>query len=376
MRIILLTLLTLLQFRAFAHRENTYFLSGNFGDRQVGMRMDEFGEKCFIRYFEVSEKYDHQMEGDISTDGEFYIYTIGWNSDHTQKDTLETLVIKESPNHNWAGNLTLSNGEKIEVFLTPIQMDSLNNPHAGAMQQYVKLNLNPYAAYRSADIVFIPEKKERVGKSLKIQWYREKETGIRHFRILPDKKQLVNVDSINRYLAAEHIKLTELNYTCIRKDASNRFSSSIQVHYLNSDYLSYCLQYQTNCINMGEEKQIETSTFLIASAKEAMLEDIFWFGNNTPQKLRDGSQEWYQYRYKQFGQNILQLMEESHPKEMNDTNNGCNYKNLKRWQFPNWHLTKKGLFLDGYSLMEDPQCRNTPWSVLSWKTLKPFRVIP
>lgn len=371
MRFNLITLLLFIASKSFAHRENTYFLKGNFGTKEVGVRIDEFGDRCFMRYFEVSDKVDHQMEGSIFENSQFVLHTISWNSAHTQSDTLETLRCHEVENHSWVGILTSKTGKKEEIQLVPIDMNSMQHPYFKGLY-YPSLNINPYDAYRTQDAVFIPGEVEKMGKSIKIQWFTESRTGIQHFRLLSNKNATFHVDSMNRYLVAEQLSLVNQKYACIPENETPVFNTSTEVFFVNNQFLSYRISIQSNCNGTGTDDRTSIMNFNIATANEAMLEDIFWFGTSDPKTLRNGSQEWYQYRYKEFGQKITDLLEENYAKQMNDTTSGCDYKNVKRWQFPAWYLTQKGLYLEGSTLMEKPECKNTSWSTLPWKKLKEY----
>lgn len=360
---------------AFAHRENTYYLKGKIGDKEVGLRLDEFGEKCFIRYFDIRDKKDQLLEGDILDNNLFKLQSFTYDSTLQQRIMLDSLLIMEVENHHWEGTLFHKNGEISNVNLEPIVVDSLHHPYEKGIKNYDELRINPFAAYRTIDISFEPLVTQKIGKHFAIQWYRETVSGIHHFRVLPHKKLSISVDSINHFLELEQMKLMDAKMSCIEEGNQSKFQCSIEVHFLNAHYISYTINIQSDCMGIGNEKITSHYNRSIKTAKTIMLEDIYWFGEKEKPQMRDGGQNWYTYRYSEFGQKIMSLLLESKPNEMNNAANSCDYKNVKRWQFPTWFLTLEGLYLEGSTLMESPKCRDTSsWSTLPWKKIKPYYV--
>lgn len=357
---------------AFGHRENTYYLEGQLGDKQVAFRLDEFGETCFARYFEFADRKDHLLEGTILQNNQFELHSSLWDSVKSEKTIVNTLRFHEVENHEWRGVWTTSAGIDKPVHLKPIVLDSLNHPYLKHVQEYPELQINPYTAYRTRDITFNNIKQQRISKGLSIQWLVEPVSGIRHFRVLAQKNKQVDVDRINEFLALEHIRLVDSKMSCITSAGPGTYSIKSFVHFLNSNYLSYTIKINSSCLGLSNESIIYHSTRSIKSSEKVMLEDVVWFDENTRPRLWEGSQTWYEYRYKIFGQKILELLVDLYPRKFKQKNKNCNYLDVKLWQFPNWYLTKKGLFLEPTSIYGKLKCNDSSWFYIPWKHLKTY----
>lgn len=353
----------------FAHPEGTYYLYGDLEGREVAMVVDRFGDKCFARYFDKKDKYDHILEGTIDEGLLYDLTAYSWDSVKRVKIAGEKLSISQVENHNWRGTWTKKDGTVEEVLLKRLTVDSLDHPFLAA----VKVGkLNPYAAYRTRDVILEKKKKEKLQNGLKLRWYIDETTGIEFFRISEKNKNFPSLVNVNNIFLATHLKAIDSKYTNRDFKGEGSYNLDCEVLFLNADLISYRLIIHSDRYGNGETVSVVDETRSIKTGNKVLLKDIFWFSDVPAEEVRKDSQEWFKYRYNEFGKKIYQILKELYPEQM--TNAGdkeCNYDNVKIWQFPKWYLTFKGLYLGSKDVMH-AKCNNAPWSVIPWETLKPY----
>lgn len=177
---------------AFAHREKSYFLYGHFGNKEVCVQIDEYGDLCTARYFTPDDRYDRNLEGNILNDNTFYLAAYTWDSIKKEKEKTESFTVSEIEKDVWKGTWTDQKGSKQSVDLKPIVIDSLNHPFAGIIKKY---GVSPYSAYRTRDVNFENSKKEKIGKAAWVQEVSDPLSGIQSFRLIPNRKTFPRVDS-------------------------------------------------------------------------------------------------------------------------------------------------------------------------------------
>ncbi|MFB6317620.1 hypothetical protein [Saccharicrinis sp. FJH54] len=354
----------------FAHRENSYFLHGTFGDQPVAIQIDEYGNNCMARYFTPDHKYDKVMEGAILPDTTFELHAIVYDEYSNANTRGNVLDIKEIHLDVWRGTWTEEDGSVMEVKLSRIDVKELNHPFIEAILKY---GVSPFAAYRTKDIKLIDLKKEKIGKGTYIMNELEPMTGIKWFRLIPNDKRLPEVDSVNIKLQAELLTAINNRYGCVYLGTPGDYRYEYEVKYLSSKLISYKVTSNAACYGSPAQDLISYNTFYIENAAPVSLESLFWFGEKPQPELSDGEYAWFQYRYKVFGPKILELMKAEYPDKMDSVNaQNCNYDNVKMWQFPTWCLTEKGLYLGSKSPISNRKCDDAGWSVIPYKKLKQY----
>lgn len=239
------------------------------------------------------------------------------------------------------------------------------------------MRLDAFAAFRTQKVNFVDDSNVKKRKTPTIKWVKDGRSGLRYIRVVPDKKNKVNVDSINLFLATEHLKLIESKEDCSNGNDKGVYENEVEVHFLNERFLSYSLTIHSACLGARLQSITTHHTFDITTGKEYKLEDLYWFGDEEKPEIRHGGQEWYQYRYKVFGSKVLSLLMESHPEIFESLQVDCPNITEKYWRFPDWYLTTEGLYLVGKNTFKNKDCMvETQWSVLPWDTIESFYVGP
>lgn len=355
---------------AFAHREKTYYLFGHFGNEEVCVQIDEYGDLCTARYFNSEDRYDRNFEGNILENSTFNLAAYSWDPIKKVKVKTESLIIREVEKDIWKGTRTGQDSITHIVELIPILTDALNHPYAQIVKKY---GISPYSAFRTRNIHFIKGKKEKIGKAAWIQYVTDPETGIESFRLIQNQKTLPMVDSINNRLIAGHLGAIDSKYSCVNMGGKGNYSFSFEVHFLNSQILSYTVHYRSACYGGAGDEVSENNTLSVASSKNLMLEDIVWFGDFPQPLMREGAAEWFKYRYQIFGPKVMELVSSLYPENFSvSAESDCQYSDVKVWQFPKWYLTNKGLYIESYAPFTNMKCKLSPWSVIPYSVLKHY----
>ena len=142
-------LILFLSTNIFAHREDSYYLSGTFGKQKIAIQIDEFGSSCMATYFYEKDKYDHYFEGLKAADSTFNLVSYAWNESKTERIILEKLDLKEVALDNWVGTFYNREGKEFPVELHPITIDTLAHPFANVLKNY---DVSAFYAYRTKDV--------------------------------------------------------------------------------------------------------------------------------------------------------------------------------------------------------------------------------
>lgn len=368
--ILFLILCLLLTNLAMGHRENSYYLYGNFGDEKVAIVIDEFGENCMARYFTNDDLYDHVMEGTISPDRSYELYSSFWDENKKESIKQDHLLVKEVETDIWKGTWKKKDGQEQDVYLRRIVLDSLNHPYAKVIQQY---GISPYEAYRTRKVHFEKRKKEKISKGASIVHCIDQTSGVEWFRVLPGRKSALQVDSINNRLIADHIKAINAKYSCVYLGNKGEYKLAFKVHFLNARLISYTVEIHSACYGGPGNEVKEYHNLALQSLDELKLEDLYWLGDYPQPELSKGEYKWTQYRYKTFAPKMLAIIRSLYPEKFSDDEEkACSYGNQKNWFFPDWYLTAKGLMLISTSSLSSNQCKPVPSALIPYAHLAKY----
>ncbi len=368
---LLLVLFTFSGINAFAHREKTYYIKGTLQNKEIVIQLEEYGDVCMARYITEDNTYDKTLEGNILRNGYFVLTASYFDAESKQKVVTDSVSLQEVKNDQWQGSWKDKNGDKTDFKLKRLEVEDLNHPCIKAIQKY---RITPYLAYKTRQIQFDTLKTEKISKNVYIQYLNEPNSEISWFRISAHKKGITQVDSINTWLESQHLNAINMKYSCVNQGKKGNYSIRFDVFFLDNQLISYQTVTSASCYGVPEADKKELFNLQMTNAKPVFFEDLYWFGENPQTNLTQGEYKWFQYRYKEFGPKVLDLLNQIHPKEMNTVReDGFSYNNVKLWQFPKWHLTPKGIYL-GYK--SPGTARNndlTPWAIIPYKKLKPYQ---
>ncbi len=348
---------------------------GKLGDQNIGLQIDEFGKSCFMRCFNRTNHTEKLLHGDILDDNSFIIYAYKEGMVYNKEMVTETVRMKEVDNFEWSGTWEMEDGKTYEVHFTPIVVSELDHPHKEDLEKFPQLMLTPMCAYRTLDTRFEAIEKVKQKKQIQVQWVVDPVSGIKHFRLVADKKGHYNVDEMNSYLLAEHLKLIDAYKACTGIDTSSTFKVDVNLNYYDQNYLSYSMDTESGCIGAPVRTYTENYNFSTTSGQKIMLEDLYWFSDEEKPDLKPGGPQWYTYRNNIFGAKILEIMHTTKPELFNNMDEKCKVNDPKYWRYANWYLTTDGVCILGNALYKNTAC-NLPegWSIIPWKAIEKYYV--
>ncbi len=365
-RIGLLGLLLVFTVTMYAHREDSYYLQGSFGNENVALQIDEFGRSCIANYFNEKDKIDHFFEGKLGADSTFYLKSYRWNQQMTIRTVSEEIILKEIALNVWEGTFINKNGEKLPVALQPIRIDTLNHPFKELIQEK---DINPYRVFRTKDIRIKHKRKEKIADQLTVIHFIEKEYGLKWFQI-ENKTQKISLKEINIYLDHELFLMINQKFSCNNNNRIGNYFIDYNIQFINSELVSYSKEVISDCNGNSDQRYESFNTLDLKTAKPIMLEDLIWLSKTPYQELSRGEYNWYQYRYNSFGKLLFELIQNNSSKETKLMLEQCNLNKAKQWQLPNWYLTFQGIVFKP----KENQAKCTPEILIKYRELNEFMI--
>jgi len=323
----------------FAHREATYCLIGTCRGGEICLRLDEFGDACFARYYSSEILTDRVLSGYISTDSVFYLHSYDWDSIAKKNILKDSIVLKEIKNDVWRGVWMTEDSSSANFAMRPIIVDSLNV----ALQNIArKLPLDSYSKYRLQYADIKMKKKQKMGEGIWFQRMVERKSGVELFQL---KEKGGNVfDSVNSTLYGQCMKMADGAFSCSTVDGVGLYRTKFAVYFANKELLSYSVSVSSSCYGGAMQAETKHVTVSVENAEQIMLEDLFWFTDSVYEPMNKGEYEWFQYRYKDFAPVVYNLLRQNYP-DMFSLEDQCDICNEKYWSLPEWYIADNGLWL-------------------------------
>jgi hypothetical protein len=344
-----------------AHISKIIYLQGKVGERTLVLKMMCYDESPIrdMTYFFENAKKDCFFKGKITGNAwRFYPESATGNEASENK---EELLIAESKNGLWKGYWQDSSGKKINVNLNPITSIPVSK-----FNYFAQMNdLDSYDAYKISKINLAKGKTDKTLKTVSIDWFLEKESGISFFRLHSLNKKL-KVDSLNVALETMHLAIIQ-NCLRLRPDIK-KLNVSTEILCLTKDLISFKIISNSVSKAQNPSKSQKLVTLDIKSGKQIDLESLVWFGKKTDKKpSADDVQATYEYRKYVFASKIFSMLQRLYPDKMKNT--ACGLNKVDTWAVPAYALTKKGLLL---GFFPSGNCSILDWAIIPYKSLTPY----
>lgn len=343
-----------------AHISKTIYLQGKVGERTLVIKMLCFDESPNreMSYFFDDDKQDCFFKGRIMGNAwRFYSESVA----NGGMENKQELLIAENKNGSWKGYWLDAAGKKINVNLNPI----LSIP-TSKFTYFSQMNdLDFYDAYKISKVNLAKAKTEKTLKSVSIDWFLEKESGISFFRFRSLNKKL-KTDSLNIALETMHLTLVQ-NYFRFRPD-KKELNVSAEILYVTKDLISFKIISKSVLKPQNSFKSQQLVTLDIKSGKQIDLESLVWFGKKTDKKpSANDIQNTYEYRKYVFAPKIFSILKTLYPDKMKSA--VCGLNKADTWAVPAYAVTKKGLLL---GFFPSGNCSILDWAIVPYKVLTPY----
>nr|WP_288834434.1 hypothetical protein [uncultured Flavobacterium sp.] len=333
----------------FAHIEKIFYLKGKINEKSVIVKIKCFDESPvrYMNYFFEDNKKDHYMEGNLFGDV-WQFNSLG------EQNGIRTFAIKEDSNGNWNGFWSEDTNKKTNIILKPLIL----NPDSRYISYIKSKQLDPYDTYKISILNLEKSITEKHHELIALDWYTERESNIRFFRLVSENKQ-IKLDSINRKL--EFIQLSMIqNYFQYNP---NRQSLIIQpqIELLNESLISFKLFSNTTLKNQNPITTQQSYVFDIQNGNQITLENIIWFGDKNAILDDNDISQTYEYRKKVFAPKVFRILNELYPQQMKM--NECNLNVESTWTIPSFVLTNRGI---QFSFSTSVTCNMMEWAIIPY----------
>jgi hypothetical protein len=344
-----------------AHISKTIYLQGKVGERNLVIKMlcyDESPDRDMTYFFDDAKK-DCFFKGHIMNN----VWRFHSESPTLNKatKTKEELLITENKNGLWKGFWLDNKGKKINVSLNPI-----SSIPTSKFNYFSQTNdLDSFEAYKISKINLTKGKIEASLKSVSINWFLEKESGISFFRLRSLNKK-IKVDSLNIALETMHLALIQ-NALRLRPDRKE-LNVTVEILYLTKDLISFKIISNSIFKAQNPSKLQQLVTLDIQSGKQINLESLVWFGKKTDTRpSANDVQETYEYRKYVFAAKIFSMLKTLYPDKMKNT--VCGLNKVDTWAVPAYAVTKKGLL---FGFFPSGNCSILDWALIPYPSLTPY----
>lgn len=346
-----------------AHVEQSYFLSGTFGERYVALHITNVDGYWNGRYFFLDSKKDVYLKA-VHEANHIQMESTIWDPVTKKEMIVEVIEIREDSTYNWKGHWKSPNGTIQDVNLKPINPDSISGLY---INHNIKQKYSPYSIVRFADIKFEKGKKEKIAKGIFVRWYTELNSGVSMFRMEKGLEDSVE-NKINQKLLELHLNDLERFYSCGQVGITGRYEQDIKIKFINKKIISFVKEYRSNCFELEMTSKQQYYNIEINNLQLLNLEDIFWMGEGSIPRV--GSREYFQYRKNTFPDGVIKILKSEYPDRW--INLDCPYENSKLWSFPDWYITNDGiqLIISHYLLSGD--CDKPDWVLLPYNAINKY----
>lgn len=358
-RILVLLPMVAIALPSLAHVERTHFLKGKVGGREIGVKMlcyDELPTRL-LYYFFQDEKRDKQLVGTLKD--KVWNFTPEERSPKPAFGPEGLISISESGEGRWTGKWVDSSGKAFNLVLEPILPDFINSAFSGLP---IMTELDPYERYKLSNINLAKTKTEKLTGNLFIDWYSEKESHVRFFRLRAGSR--LKTDSINWALQALHLSLIRNYFKMTPPKADTRTETVIQ--YLTDELVSFnvAMKNPPGAGHAVNDQQV--FTFDLRSGQQVELENLIWFDPTKEKPPLDDLYKVFKYRKNVFAPKLFGLLKQLYPDNIKSSD--CGINKVESWILPVWNLTAKGLAF-GFSKSD---CDVRRWAIVPYETLAPY----
>jgi Deacetylase PdaC len=201
----------------------------------------------------------------------------------------------------------------------------------------------------------------------KLSWWTESNSKITFFRVENGYSDDI-LKKINSFLEKKQFEYIDNYYSCETKPKDEiDYFADMTPTFLDDKYLSFYINSGYYCGGAHPDSEHYDYTFDVKNnLKTLTLEDFIYFKEGKP-PIQD-SDTWMNYRTAVFAPKLLQILKKIFPKEIKQDSDCDSDEPSEWWSFCNWHLTKKGLYINSVPPYAAKQCRlgfTIPYETLS-----------
>jgi hypothetical protein len=343
------------------------------GKHIITMELNDNDGEVDGRYFYDKHKQDIPLHG--TRQGDTWRLTRNFMGDDEQDKAVETFVLARTddmPEGTWQGTYTSAKGKMLPVMLAygPSVPQAVVDPRPDLSLSDDPEFWSGYERLRMMDLKFIAGEKQTIDGKYQVQWLREPLSGFSMFHVVGGYPEAV-MTSINRIVDRNFYHNLSNYFSCSNESGPGMDSLTASLELANDRFVSYSVSSSWDCDGAAHPDFSTQGTTINAKTGERLaLDDVYWVGDGEkPARDSDG---WYKYRSDVFAPAIVELFQQLYPQQMKKTDDedDCDYTEPDSWNFPDWYLTDKGLYIGASFARVMRVCDNPDWSIIPYRILK------
>jgi hypothetical protein len=297
-------------------------------------------------YFYKKQKRDIELSGKLVNG----LITISLKDENNK--ILETFSLKKTDN---ALQGTWKSGSKtLNVLLTKVtNIEAI--PQRSIHLPNIKEGREVYSYLKIAEMVLKKVDSTSQFMNHKLSWWTEPKSKITFFRVESGYSEDI-LKKINSFLEEKQFEYLDNYYSCETKPKDEiDYFADMTPTFLDDKYLSFYINSGYYCGGAHPDSEHYDYTFDVKNnLKTLTLEDFIYFKEGKP-PIQD-SDTWMNYRTEVFGLKLLQILKKLFPKDIKQDTDCESIEPSDWWNFCNWHLTKKGLYVSSVPPYAAKQC--------------------
>ena len=362
MKRIFIFLLTIVAPPLHAQEHPYRLLEGKVGEYSIVMRLVADDTSCEATYFYKTAKRDIELKGMVIR-SKLMLYASGWNAKIKREDTIEALTIEQSGNGTYTGTWT-NKKTQLPVLMHVTDIKKVGNPFAELPYVKEQEKEEPLNYLRIAAMKIVADSTVRQG-SFTLEYVHVENTKVGLFHIKGRDKPIL--DKINTVLDNALIEYASRSFSC------SYYQYSIRNLYITDNIISINIFEDYDCGGAHPDNGIVPININTKTGEIMVLEDVLYL---TSEKVPESqSDAWLTYRHEVYAPKLIALLKQLHPNEMKDKDEGepCNYGQDYIWDYAQWYLTDKGLYLSPSFPHVVAICRDPLWSIIPYKVLRKYK---
>jgi len=361
---------------ARASDKQTTVYSGTLGNQAVVFDLGGGNDQRPGNYY-LYTRYHRDLALDGKTGTDHLVLREGWIGG----DSRPLITLDRQTDGSWRGSWQGPKGKTLPIVLHPAKPAP---PAADALPWLKQLyTSNTYEYLRLTNLKLQAGKRERFMNHT-LQWWRVPDAGTAFFEILdgyPDAER----QRINRVLMDRLWRETSAHYACLDIPADGgEYDVTVTPRLLTPSLVSVSVFTSYDCGGAHPDFGDTPINIDARTAQLLTLEDILWVGKGKPLHYVEGNDAepawdspafdaYSNYREQELTPWLAQQWKRLYPNQMRPakSTDDCDYSAAYAWQYVDWYMTPKGVFvipsLDGAVRV----CRaNDNWSVLPWRIVR------
>lgn len=383
MKKIFVAISMLLMLQSFSQKN--YLLKGTIGKRSIVMCITQSDDGIpEAKYFYYKNLNDIFLQGKPSSNSKKHVFTkTEWNYELKRNTLCESFSLSTKNYKNWVGSWT--NGkQKLAVTLTKIDTTKMQLKLQGGY--YFDEGLDSYYSFIRESKIKLQKDSVTKLNHLTLQWYSEKSSKIKLFRVIAGIGDTAILNEVNKTLHKLQMNEVYAFYDCPNNYRKNgEYEFWVNGVYATSDFLSVDAHNYNDCGGIHPNSGTNYLNFNLHTGNTIdKITDVFNLCDSSifqelTQDIDDSTNEYtidISSIDDSVGYCVGKIMQKLHINEMkiDDSlhDNYCRYTDYDRWIFFDFVFRYDGVYFSPNFPHVILCCSYPEWSIIPYSILKKY----